>query len=45
MTLGGAVVVVILEVAMKRPENFVSLVGLAVILIFCFLISTDPEKV
>ena len=45
VAVGGAVVVVVLEVAMKRPENFICLAGLALLIIFCFLIYKEPEKV
>ena len=45
LAVGGAVVVVVLEVAMKRPENFICLAGLALLIIFCFVFSREPEKV
>ena len=43
--VGGAVIVVVLEVAMKRPENFICLAGLALLIIFCFVFSKEPETV
>ena len=45
LAVGGAVIVVVLEVAMKRPENFICLAGLALLIIFCFVFSREPEKV
>ena len=40
-----AVVLVVMEVALKRPQNLMSLAGLIVLIVFCFFISTEPEKV
>ena len=45
LAVGGAVVVVVLEVATKRPENFICLAGLALLIIFCFVFSKEPETV
>ena len=45
VAVGGAVIVVVLEVAMKRPENFICLAGLALLIIFCFVFSKEPETV
>ena len=45
LVAGGALVIVVLEVIMKRPENLICLAGLALLIIFCFFISTEPEKV
>jgi hypothetical protein len=42
---GGAVVLVVVEVAMKYPGNLVCLAGLVVFVLFCFFISSEPEKV
>ncbi|XP_025096320.1 solute carrier family 28 member 3-like [Pomacea canaliculata] len=45
LSTGGAVAFLIVEIAIKHPRNLISLVGLAVLLLICYLISVQPEKV
>ena len=45
LALGGAVGVLAVDVAIKRPENFICLGGLALLIIISFFISSEPEKV
>ncbi|XP_070212498.1 uncharacterized transporter YutK-like isoform X2 [Littorina saxatilis] len=45
LSVGGAVVILVIDVAMKRPENFICLAGVAILIILCFFISTEPEKI
>ncbi|KAL8570253.1 hypothetical protein ACOMHN_029953 [Nucella lapillus] len=44
LCVGGAVGILV-DVGMKRPQNMVCLAGLALLILLCFFISSDPEKI
>ncbi|KAL8618145.1 hypothetical protein ACOMHN_034372 [Nucella lapillus] len=45
LSVGGAVAVIVLDVVMKRPRNLICLVGIALLLLVCCLLSRQPEKI
>ena len=45
LCIAGALTIVATEVVPKRPENLMSLAGLAVLLLASFILSNEPEKV
>ncbi|KAL8570252.1 hypothetical protein ACOMHN_029952 [Nucella lapillus] len=45
LSVGGAVVLLAVDVVPRRPEKLVSLAGLALLILFSFLISRQPHKI
>ncbi|XP_076461967.1 putative transporter HI_0519 isoform X2 [Babylonia areolata] len=45
LSMGGAMAVLVVDVMAKRPENLVCVGGLAVLILFCFFISRQPDKI